>query len=108
MVLKVPRVGPSAFGIVFVSYGFRMILSCFRMVVIVPLVSSSDLGVVFVWFCKVFILFLIVPLVGSSALGVVFVCFSYAFVRFSYGFNRPTRWFIGLRDRFRLVFLMVL
>ena len=30
---------------------------------------------------------------------------SYGFVRFSYGSNRPPRWSVGFRVRFRMVFL---
>ena len=52
------------------------------MVLIVPLVGPSALGLVFVWFYYGFIMLsygfrmvLIVPFVGPSALGLVILCF---------------------------------
>ena len=105
MVLVVRLVGPSALRAVFVwfpygglrfsycsnrpprrSIGFR---DRFRMVLVLS------------WFRIV----LIVLLVSPSNFEVVLLCCSYGFVMCSYGLNRPPRWFIGFRDRVRMVFI---
>ena len=107
MVLIVPSLVYHRFRMV-ARIGARIRLYGFRMLLIVPLVGPSAFGVVFVWFPYALVSCsygLIVPLVGSSAFDVVFVWFSYSFVRFSYGCNRPPRWSIGFRARFRMVFI---
>ena len=55
---------PTRWSIDFLTHDFALILYGFHMVLIVPLVGLSTLGLVFLWF-------------------------SYAVVMFSYGFNRP-------------------
>ena len=83
MVVTVPLVGPSAFGVVFVwCFVYLSVCFCIRMSFIFLLVDPSAFGVVFEWF-------------------------SYGCVRFSYGFNRPPRCSISFRGRLRMVFRIV-
>ena len=84
MVLIVPLVGPSAFGLVFLwlSYGFPMVMYGFRMVIIFPLVGPSAFGLVFLWFY-------------------------YGFVKLSYGSNCPPSLVRQLLDSFSYGFPIV-
>ena len=104
MVLLVPLVGLSAMGIVFVWFSYGFVRFAYGCNR-PPLVGLSALGIVFLWFSYGFRTVVIVSLFGSSAFRVVFLGFSYGVVRCSHGSNRPPHWSIRVRGRFRMVFL---